>query len=98
MSDGHRGGSGVVTTGATAAVEETAGTAGSGCGEGRTTTASAEKTSSGGGGGRCCEGSSTATASAEEAVASSGGGGVSAGKHFGRLYCLCEVIVVCSMR
>ena len=83
VSDGHRGGSGVVTTGATAAVEETAGTAGSGCGEGRTTTAGAEEASSGGGGGGGCEGSSTATASAEEAVASSGGGGVSAGKHFG---------------
>ncbi len=84
VRDGHRGGSGVVAAGATAAVEETAGTAGRGCGDRRTTTAGAEETSSRLGGGGGCEGSGTATAGAKEAVASSGGGGVAAGKHFGR--------------
>ena len=54
VRDCHRGGRGVVVTGATAAVKETAVTAGSGrgCYEGRTTAAGAkEAVSSGGGGG-----------------------------------------------
>ena len=99
VRDGYRGGRGVVVTGATAAVKETAMTAGSGrrCCEGRTTAAGAKETSSRGGGGRCCEGSGIATAGAEEAVSSSGGGGgVSARKHLDG--CVkCVKLLFCSM-
>ena len=100
VRDGYRGGRGVVVTGATAAVKETAMTAGSGrrCCEGRTTAAGAKETSSRGGGGRCSEGSGMATAGAEEAISSGGGGGggVSARKHLDG--CVkCVKLLFCSM-